>query len=67
MADTAHHQILKDSGLSVTAQRLALMDAVAANPHATTDELTEVVRGKMGTSSRTKRCTTRSESSPRRG
>ena len=40
MADTAHHQILKDSGLSVTAQRLALMDAVATHPHATTDELT---------------------------
>ncbi len=52
MADTAHHQILKDSGLSVTAQRLALMDAVATHPHATTDELTEVVRGKIGTISR---------------
>lgn len=52
MSNTAHHQTLKDSGLSVTAQRLALMDAVAANPHATTDELTEVVRGKIGTISR---------------
>ena len=52
MSDTAHHQILKNSGLSVTAQRLALMDAVATHPHATTDELTEVVRGKIGTISR---------------
>ena len=36
---------LRAAGLQVTAQRLAVMAAVAANPHATTDELVDVARG----------------------
>ena len=45
-------QQLRSSGLQVTAQRLAVMEAVTANSHATTEELTEVVRGKIGSISR---------------
>jgi Fe2+ or Zn2+ uptake regulation protein len=45
-------QQLRSCGLQVTAQRLAVMEAVAASPHATTEELTEVVRGKIGSISR---------------
>ena len=45
-------QQLRSCGLQVTAQRLAIMEAVAANAHATTDEVTEVVRLKLGSISR---------------
>ncbi len=45
-------QQLRSCGLQVTAQRLAVMEAVIATPHATTEELTEVVREKIGTISR---------------
>ena len=45
-------QQLRSHGLQVTAQRLAVMEAVTASPHATTEELTEVVRGKIGSISR---------------
>ena len=45
-------QQLRSCGLQVTAQRLAVMEAVAASSHATTEELTEVVRGKIGSISR---------------
>jgi Fur family transcriptional regulator, stress-responsive regulator len=56
----AHRQIelqsfeqqLRSSGLQVTVQRLAVMRAVSACPHATAEELTEVVRDKIGTISR---------------
>jgi Fe2+ or Zn2+ uptake regulation protein len=43
---------LRSCGLQVTAQRLAVMEAVTANSHATTEELAEVVRGKIGSISR---------------
>ena len=43
---------LRSFGLQVTAQRLAVMEAVTASSHATTEELTEVVRGKIGSISR---------------
>ena len=43
---------LRSCGLQVTAQRLAVMAAVTASPHATTEELTEVVRGRIGSISR---------------
>ena len=43
---------LRSRGLQVTAQRLAVMEAVKSNSHATTEELTEVVRGKIGSISR---------------
>lgn len=39
---------LRTAGLQVTAQRLAVMAAVAANPHATTDELVDVARADIG-------------------
>ena len=45
-------QQLRSHGLQVTAQRLAVMEAVTASPHATTEELTDVVRGKIGSISR---------------
>ena len=45
-------QLLREHGLQVTAQRVAVMTAVSANPHATTDELIEAVRASIGTVSR---------------
>ncbi|MEM9465520.1 MAG: Fur family transcriptional regulator [Actinomycetota bacterium] len=48
--DTA--QRLRDHGLQVTAQRIAVMEAVTGHPHTTTDELAEVVRTKIGSISR---------------
>lgn len=45
-------QQLRGCGLQVTAQRLAIMEAVTAAPHATAEELTESVRGKIGSISR---------------
>ena len=48
--DNAHQ--LREHGLQVTAQRLALMEAVSAHPHTTAEELTDVVRTKLGTISR---------------
>jgi len=43
---------LRSCDLQVTAQRLAVMEAVTASSHATTEELTEAVRGKIGSISR---------------
>jgi Fe2+ or Zn2+ uptake regulation protein len=45
-------QQLRSCGLQVTAQRLAIMQAVTAGPHATVEELTEIVRDKIGSISR---------------
>lgn len=45
-------QQLRSSGLQVTAQRLAVMHAVTATPHATADELIESVRGTIGSISK---------------
>lgn len=45
-------QSLRDHGLQVTAQRLAIMRAVAARPHATADELADDVREVIGSISR---------------
>ena len=45
-------QQLRGSGLQVTAQRLAMMEAVSDRPHATAEELAEVVRAKIGSISR---------------
>ena len=45
-------QQLRSCGLQVTAQRLAIMRAVSAGPHATAEELTEIVRDKIGSISR---------------
>lgn len=45
-------QQLRERGVHVTAQRLAILEAVSARPHATTEELTEDVRSSIGTISR---------------
>ncbi len=45
-------QLLRQHGVQVTAQRLAIMRAVSSHPHATADELTEVVRTFIGSISR---------------
>ena len=45
-------QQLRDHGLQVTAQRIGVLEAVASHPHASTDDLIDVVRGKIGAISR---------------
>ncbi len=46
------HQLLRQHGLQVTAQRLAIIRAVAGRPHATADEVVEDVRAAIGSISR---------------
>ena len=43
---------LRNCGLQVTVQRVAVMEAVSSRPHATTEELTEQVRSSIGSVSR---------------
>ena len=43
---------LRDQGLQVTAQRIAVMEAVAGNPHVAAEDITETVRNKLGSISR---------------
>ena len=50
--DDGIEQHLRKHGLQVTAQRLAVMQAVSAHPHATTEELTDDVRSSIGSISR---------------
>jgi len=45
-------EVLRRHGLSVTAQRLAVMRAVGSHPHGTTDELYQAVHGEIGSVSR---------------
>ena len=45
-------RLLRESGLQVTAQRLAILRAVSSLPHATADELIDNVRGSLGSISR---------------
>jgi len=45
-------QHLRENGLQVTAQRLAIMRAVSSRPHATADELIDDVRAVIGSISR---------------
>ncbi len=45
-------QLLREHGLQVTAQRLAIMRAVSSRPHATADELIDDVKAFIGTISR---------------
>ena len=45
-------ELLRESGLQVTAQRLAVLRAVAMHPHATADEVAEAVREQIGSISR---------------
>ena len=51
MNDGADH-LLRHHGVQVTAQRLAIVRAVSARPHATADELTDDVRAVIGSISR---------------
>lgn len=44
--------LLRDHGLQVTAQRLAVLNAVSSRPHATADELADDVREDIGSVSR---------------
>ena len=41
-------ELLRRRGIQVTAQRLAVMRAVAARPHITADAIAEAVRGEIG-------------------
>jgi Fur family transcriptional regulator, stress-responsive regulator len=43
-----HHQVLRQAGLRVTAQRVAVLDAVRRLPHADTDSLITAVRADAG-------------------
>ena len=45
-------RLLREHGLQVTAQRLAIMRAVSSRPHATADELIDDVRAIIGSISR---------------
>ena len=45
-------RMLRDRGIQVTAQRLAVFDAVATQPHATADDLVGDVRASIGSVSR---------------
>ena len=45
-------KLLRDYGLQVTAQRLAVLRAVSGRPHCTADDVTEEVRAEIGTISR---------------
>ena len=44
--------MLRDHGVSITAQRLAVLRAVSTRPHATADTIAGVVRGEIGTVSK---------------
>jgi Fe2+ or Zn2+ uptake regulation protein len=45
-------QLLREHGLQVTAQRLAILRAVSSRPHGTADELIDDVRAGIGSISR---------------
>lgn len=45
-------QLLRDHGLQVTAQRLAVLRAVSSHPHCTAEVVAEIVRGEIGTISK---------------
>jgi len=44
--------LLRDHGLQVTAQRLAVLRAVSAHPHSTPNDVAETVRDRIGAISR---------------
>jgi len=45
-------EALREKGLQITAQRLAVMRAVSARPHATADQVADLVRADIGAISR---------------
>ena len=48
----AHADLLREQGIQVTAQRLAVLRAVSAHPHITADGVTEIARAEIGAISR---------------
>jgi Fur family ferric uptake transcriptional regulator len=46
------HRLLHENGLQVTAQRLAVLRAVARRPHCTAENVAEAVRAEIGAISR---------------
>jgi Fur family transcriptional regulator, stress-responsive regulator len=48
----SHSNLLREHGLQITVQRLAVLRAVAARPHSTADEIAKEVRVDLGTVSR---------------
>jgi Fur family ferric uptake transcriptional regulator len=51
-ASLDHDSLLRRHGLHVTAQRLAVLRAVAARPHSTADDIDKLVRAEIGAISR---------------
>ena len=47
-----HEAVLREHGLQVTAQRLAVLRAVSVQPHSTADDIDKVVRAELGAVSR---------------
>ncbi|MCA1845942.1 MAG: transcriptional repressor, partial [Actinobacteria bacterium] len=47
-----NHALLRQHGLQVTAQRLAVLRAVAERPHSTADDIDTLVRAEIGAISR---------------
>jgi Fur family transcriptional regulator, stress-responsive regulator len=47
-----HDALLRERGLQVTAQRLAVLRAVAQQPHSTADDIDKLVRAEIGAISR---------------
>ena len=45
-------ELLRSRGIQVTAQRLAVLRAVAKHPHGTADDFAELIRAEIGTISR---------------
>jgi Fur family transcriptional regulator, stress-responsive regulator len=45
-------EVLREHGLQVTAQRVAVLRAVAARPHSSANDVAELVRDEIGTISR---------------
>ena len=51
MTTTNHEQLLRDQGLRVTATRLAVLDCVGREPHASAEAVLAGVRAQLGTGS----------------
>ena len=49
---TDHAEALRGQGVQVTAQRIAVLRAVAAHPHATAEEVAQLARNEIGAISR---------------
>ncbi len=50
--DSSPAEVLRTHGVQVTAQRVAVLDAVSTHPHATADQILDSVLGSIGTISR---------------